>query len=670
MRKARLVRWALVATALSSSGFTHEWQFDRHNDLQGWSVPQDLRAAAVGGAIWMSIRPPEEGDAVVVVPVPLAVRNKLRELIASPRGLSVSADGAQQIRVNLELINLSPLTDIFLKWKTSDRPQEYSGSKHCPLKSDLKAWQSVTCYMDVSVRGPIDQVAFDLPFSTIRGDLWIRRIQITAGDPAPPWERPDLASDRVVPRIRLPGITQAEFADAFKVLDECLTVDVPLYGFTHPVLTPDGHGVVYGEGWWEEDSSVGITGAKWANPRFAEDSMRGFHDVQALNPDGRIDAYGWKAVRGQVADRSQSPQYFQVAYDVARRSSDVALQTQILETMQKYLDWWLSPVKRDAITGLISGVDEESFGQTGYFKTQPQTWAPVDLNVDVAVGAALTSKLAANLHRNELAERDTATFQALSRAINTYLWDEKAGAYYEYDLHQGKSAARLWVSTFYPLRHAIAPPTRRDRLLKLLLNPKQFNWGKMPLPSLAMTDPEFESTTLKQTASSYYNWTGDVWMVTNMPVVLGLRDSGREDLAAELNWAFVKEFNGNYRETLLPMNGQGIGALRYQESASLYIQAVIEHLFGIDCDAIDKRIRVKPLVPKALYGKSIGIWDVILPPGDARLSVQIKQASPRVATVTVEIAGELPKGELEMELPGSATVIKVAVPRRFEAQFR
>jgi len=48
--------------------------------------------------------------------------------------------------------------------------------------------------------------------------------------------------------------------------------------------------------------------------------MRGWRDVQLLNPDGRIDLWGNSAVRGQPADQSLLPTFFEVAYSIARRT--------------------------------------------------------------------------------------------------------------------------------------------------------------------------------------------------------------------------------------------------------------------------------------------------------------------------------------------------------------
>src|SRR5687767_11633869 len=128
--------------------------------------------------------------------------------------------------------------------------------------------------------------------------------------------------------------------------------------------------------------------------------MKGFHAAQSENPDGRIDA-AIAHIHGQPGEISQIPVFFEVAYDVARRTNDAQLRKQIYQTMRRYLDWWLSPVKRDARTGLISGTWDEAFGDADYPFIVPQSVAPVDLNVAVAVGAERTAELAAALGKIE-----------------------------------------------------------------------------------------------------------------------------------------------------------------------------------------------------------------------------------------------------------------------------
>ena len=91
-------------------------------------------------------------------------------------------------------------------------------------------------------------------------------------------------------------------------------------------------------------------------------------------------------------------------------------------------------------------------------------------------------------------------------------------------------------------------------------------------------------TTLHASDGRAHAWFGDIWTTRNWAIVCGLEDAGKHNLAAELSWATIKAFSGNYHEFLVPSTGVGHGNSRYGFSASQYIQLVVEHLFGMITD--------------------------------------------------------------------------------------
>jgi hypothetical protein len=131
-----------------------------------------------------------------------------------------------------------------------------------------------------------------------------------------------------------------------------------------------------------------------------------------------------------------------------------------------------------------------------------------------------------------------------------------------------------------------------------------------------------------------------------------LEDAGKHDLAAELSWSTIKMFNSNYSEYIVPATGSGEGVRRYGWSASQYIQAIIENLFGIDYDHQDKRLRIVPHIPKELLNREIEINNLILPSvNDLRLDLKIRQTKEGRAAITITLHGDLPKEILEIGLP-------------------
>jgi hypothetical protein len=613
-----------------------QWDFDRSRDSQGWSIPESLAGGIEGGCLRVTIRR-SEAQAGQPTPASLLTAAELwgpwvwpvgtPPSLESPAGLNLPA--AQATKIRLRLLNRSPETDGLVYCRTIEQPERLSVAVRFTMEPDSGEWQDVVCNVDGRWSGTIDRIVIQPALLRWRGDIWFDKIAIARGAPEPAPPRPDVCSPAVVPRLTLPGIAQAEFQDAFTVLDECLVTDVPAYGFSFPFMGPGG---AYGPCWWALDTSLNLAGAKWANQTFAEDVMRGFAGVQRQNPDGRIDLYGASPIRGQVGELSSLPRYFEAAYDVARRTDDSRLRAAIHDSMHAYLNYWLSPVKRNLDTGLVTGVFEESLGQ---HPSEPQRLAPVDLNVAVAVGCLNAAQLARGLGRDEAARTHEEDFETLRRAINETLWSPEQQAYLNYDLRQKRHTPQLLCTTFDPLRAGIVPDDRVDRLCGLLTDPALFNWGTLPVTSLARTDTEYVE------AEGPYDgraWFGDVWTMRNLPIIAGLEDAGRHALAAELTWATIKAFNGRYAEFLVPSTGSGEGVQRYGWSASQYIQAVVEHLFGVDVDLIEGRLRVFPHIPQDLWGRNLALEGLLLPGTPAqRLDLSIQAESRGRADVWMKI---------------------------------
>jgi hypothetical protein len=647
----------LAPIAAAEPTVLREWRFDGWNDAQGWTTDAALGGSVAGGGLWLHIQRAAAPDA------PLSWRQLIWPdhapySLDSPAGLGI--DAARATKVRLRLLNRSPETDGLLIWRNAAEPEKDAGSVRFTFRPNCNEWQDVVVNVDTRWGGTIDRIRILPALLGVSGDMWIASIAITDGPPEPPRPKPDVASGGVVPRVTLPGIDQAAFADAFAVLDECVITQVPVHGFTEPVMGPGG---AYGENWWQLDSSLTCDGAKWTNQAFVEGVLRGFAAVQTQNPDGRIDLWGGAPSRGMPAITSSNPRLFEVAHRIARRSADPAVHRLAYDLLRKYLDWWLSPVKRDGKTGLITYVFEETFAEPD---ETPQTVAPVDLQVAVAVGCVDVADLAEVVGDREGAARYRAAFEELKAAINAYCWDEEAGAYYNFNVRTLTRGKRLIVSTFDPLRLGIAPPERAERLIRKLTDPALFNWGLRPLTSIAKTDPDYLEATGPYDGRA---WRGDIWTMRNVPVIDGLRDAGRDDLAAQLAWDTVKTFNGNYAEYVVPSSGKGEGVARYGWSAAQYIQTVIEHVFGVSYDAVDKRLTVSPLLTPELKGQGIAIENLRLPtPEDSRLSLGLAPAPQGKTTVNVTVR-PVPQGvALRVKVDGKTREMPLAETQQLSAE--
>lgn len=574
------------------------WEFDQPGDTAGWTVPAAMGGEVRDGAL--CLRPAGEYKGKWRL-APLTGCTRIEYCCQSPRSLNLPEEHAGKLRLRLRNVSLE--TDLFVDWTAAGKTYRVRAA----LRPSCREWQEVVCHLDdVAWTGTLEE--FRISFAkSLGGEVFVDRIALTGGEPRVVPARPDIRGRHGIPVVTVPGVTQDQVAAAYAVLADAVVHDpLPVNGFPTPFLAPGAGGAFYGNNWWVLDASLAMSPILWTNFAFCADMLRGFMAVQPENPDGNINHEGKIAWRGMPCDLSVIPRYFEAAHAVARLTTDQELAGALQDSMRRHLAWWLSPVKRDATTGLVTAYFEESF--TGQASAKPGEVAAVDTNVTVALGAWLTG--------------DTAAFAALRDSINRYLWNPATGCYQNWLVKESRHQDLLANHIFDPLRVRIAPPDRVAALLERLLDPAQFGWGGLGLLTLSRQDPQHK------VARGDYDgkaWDGGIWTMRNLPVMAGLRDVGRSDLAAELAWQTIRLFAGNYAEWLEQETGTGQGVKRYSWSAGQWLQAIIEHLFGIAYDARRNTIHIRPQVPVALRGQRLTIQNLRLPPdGAGALAVTLK----------------------------------------------
>jgi len=619
------------------------WDFNHYDNTEGWVIPEEFEGKVMGGALCLRISSRERSQMELNQQEKNQIFPREWYSIVSPCNLGIPADKTWIIK--MRILNLSPETDGMITCKGIKNSKEYTGSGRFHMSPYLRGWQEVECYLNEDLwDGTVEKISITIGLLGRQGDILIDRISIIEGiqHKYEKKSHPNVNSKDIVPLIKLPGIMQDDIQMAFDVLDECMVIDVPAKGFTYPFIAPGGR---YGPCWWQLDTSLALSSLKWVNQKFCEDVIEGFIDVQEQNPDGRIDLWGGSPIRGCVGDISSLPKYIKVAYDIARRSSYVNFQEKVYNSIKNYLRWWLSPVKRDVNTGLIMGVFEESFG---VFNWKPQTIAQVDLNVEVAVGCMYTAELAERLGYSRDSVKYRGIFKEIKESINKYMWNEEKGAYYSYNLKKRQLQSQLLCTIFDTFRFNIIPPERVETLLDKLVDQKLFNWNTYPVTSVAKTDETYIEATGDYDGRA---WNGNIWTLRNLPIIEGLKDIGRYDLAGKLTWKVIKMFNANYAEFLKPSDGSGQGVKRYAWTASQYIEMIIEHLFGIDYDKQRRLLKVIPNIVEDLNGEEIAINKLRLS-GNPETYINIKISNHAYKVfINVEIDGEFIGGMLEVLIP-------------------
>jgi hypothetical protein len=386
---------------------------------------------------------------------------------------------------------------------------------------------------------------------------------------------------------------------------------IPVNGFPAPFLAPGANGAYYGNNWWVLDASLAMHPLLWTALGFCEQMMLGFAGLCEDNPDGCLQHEGKIARRGLPCAVSVIPRVFEAWSAVARVSADAALRRRIYAAMARHLEWWLSPVKREAGSGLVTAVYEESF--TFHHDQKPGEMAAVDTNVAVAAGARLCADLARELGLTAEAAVHERSYAEQAAAINRVLWNEEQGCYLNWLVKEQRHRPILANHMFDPLRFGIVPAERRERMYARLFDPEQFGWGRLGLTTIARQDPKFFR------AAGMYDgraWNGDVWTMRNHTIIQGLRESGQTERAAELAWHTLQIFAGQYAEYLEPDGGKPHGVARYAWTAGQWLQILFEEIFGLRYHGADRTLTLAPNIPAALAGQDLTLTGMRLPDRD------------------------------------------------------
>ncbi len=92
----------------------------------------------------------------------------------------------------------------------------------------------------------------------------------------------------------------------------------------------------------------------------------------------------------------------------------------------------------------------------GPFGAATHHYAPVCLNSLLYKTEKDLATISAALGRKDDAARWTKRAEARRSAIDKYLWDEKAGMFFDYDVERGSLSSYVYASTFYPLWAGLA----------------------------------------------------------------------------------------------------------------------------------------------------------------------------------------------------------------------
>ncbi|MBE0364652.1 putative isomerase [Pseudoalteromonas ulvae UL12] len=208
----------------------------------------------------------------------------------------------------------------------------------------------------------------------------------------------------------------------------------------------------------------------------------------------------------------------------------------------------------------------------------------VELNSYLAQEKRLLASMASLLDKDRLAQQLDTDSRALADKINACFFDAQSGFYFDRQIsaspsdtlcngqllsHRGKGPEG-WA----PLFTRVASPQHAQRVVKNMLDPKEFN-THVPFPTAALSNPAYDPNIY---------WRGRVWLDQVYFGLIALQNYGYWQHAQQLFSKLIQHSEGllaaqPIRENYHPQSGQMQGATNFSWSAAhlLMLAQEIKH---------------------------------------------------------------------------------------------
>lgn len=148
---------------------------------------------------------------------------------------------------------------------------------------------------------------------------------------------------------------------------------------------------------------------------------------------------------------------------------------------------------------------------------------PVDFNAQMAINALYMSALGDILNDKEISFKYKKQYFSIKTRINTMMWNEEAGFYFDLDRKETQIEVKT-IASFWVLLAEIPNENKANRLIAHLKDPDSFG-TENPFPTLAASEPMFDTKGKGARGSVYPCFT--------FMVIKGLEKYARYDLARE-----------------------------------------------------------------------------------------------------------------------------------------
>lgn len=195
----------------------------------------------------------------------------------------------------------------------------------------------------------------------------------------------------------------------------------------------------------------------------------------------------------------------------------------------------------------------------------------VDLNAMLYAEKGFLKSIAEELGKTEDAAKYEEEAAVLADYINTNMWDEETGFYYDLQINEDGSEKKILTNRgkgtegWLPLWAKLAPADRAEKVKDNMMDEGKFNL-RVPMPTASFDNDKF---------NPYRYWRGPVWLDQALYGVEALQNYGYEEEATELAYKLFDGAEGllgdaPIHENYNPVTGEGLHTKNFSWSAAAY----------------------------------------------------------------------------------------------------
>ncbi len=292
---------------------------------------------------------------------------------------------------------------------------------------------------------------------------------------------------------------------------------------------------------WLWDSAFHAMAFAQYNVEMAKDCIRAVLSLQ--REDGFISHM--MSPKGRISEITQPQVLSWGVWTVYQKDKDKGFLRECVPALSKFLLWTMKNRDKNG-NGLLEWFTEPDYteckcGESG-LDNSPRFDYDIELDaIDFSVYLCNDAKYLAQIY-DELGDTKNAeyfysVYESVKEKINTLLWCEEDGLYYD-RLFDGNLTRFATPSSFLPMFAGICSQAQADKMVKVLLDENRF-WTEMPIPSIPK-DNEYYDIDM---------WRGCSWLNINYFIILGLKKYGYAEIAEELRERTLSSVLRWYEET-------------------------------------------------------------------------------------------------------------------------